>query len=707
MIHNFSSDKSIQDVTDDKFQRYNFSKKIAEGIITNSNEDGLVIGINGAWGDGKTSVMNFIEKELRLENSISVIKFNPWRYNNEEELVKNLLKKIANELGKELEGIKQILGQAARKYGSIGDIFGFDITKIGEALSEVDLEELKNRVDEFLNLSKRKIVILVDDIDRLDKHEIYSLFKLVKLTADFKYTTYILSFDEDMVANAIGERFGESNNNLAGKNFLEKIIQIPLKLPQIQISSLKDFCLELLNKAIEQNNIFLEKNEAQSFTYQFTQHLLFSLKTPRLAVRYANSVSFALALLKDEVNYVDLMLIEGVKILYPTYYEYIKLNAYLFTSSYESNSLFLVDRIIDENKKELIDNLESLSQTLTSKEKTNIKNLLVYLFPRLREALYNNFEHEGLKKWNREKRIGSINYASKYFLYDVVNGEIPDIVFTNFIKMLEDEKIEEISTNIDELIKTTTPDTFLFKIEDYNDNLNDTQASNLVLAIALNSDQFQKDKSLFNYGVGGSQNQAAIFIFSVLKKLTKEKAFEIAQLLMSEKIEFNFSFKINEWLRSEDEKLFDEQQFLSLANSLRCRALSLSHDRPIFITYPEYSEYLFATWNISEPESLQEYLETVFFNDPLKIKDFILSYTLTMWSSSEPEPYKTDFKILDYESIIKILDKNYIYKQIQNAYSEEIIKEPVQFNGRENKQTDLNALRQFNHWYINDVENVI
>src|SRR5690554_5898386 len=102
MKQNFSSDKPVENEEQDRFQRYNFSKRIADTIIQRENEEGIVIGIYGAWGEGKTSVLNFIQKELDKEKTILTVALNPWRYNDEETLIKNFLKKIAEVLGTEL-----------------------------------------------------------------------------------------------------------------------------------------------------------------------------------------------------------------------------------------------------------------------------------------------------------------------------------------------------------------------------------------------------------------------------------------------------------------------------------------------------------------------------------------------------------------------------------------------------------------------------
>lgn len=160
MNQNFSSDRPVENESQDRFQRYNFSKRIAETIKKRENSDGIVIGIYGAWGEGKTSVQNFIEKELTTDENILIIKLNPWRYNDEDTLIKNFLKKIANLLGKELEKRKNKLGNFIEKYGAVGGIIGVDFTQIGQSLSEIDLEDWKNKIDDFLKESTSKLVVL-------------------------------------------------------------------------------------------------------------------------------------------------------------------------------------------------------------------------------------------------------------------------------------------------------------------------------------------------------------------------------------------------------------------------------------------------------------------------------------------------------------------------------------------------------------------
>lgn len=707
MTQNFSSDKPVENEIQDRFQRYKFSKRIAETILQRDNQDGIVIGIYGAWGEGKTSVQNFIESELKKDESVLIIKLNPWRYNDEETLIRNFFKKITEILGKELENKKEKLGSFIGKYGGVAGIFGADVSEFGKSLADVDLEELKIRIDEFLKESTSKLVIFVDDIDRLDKQEIYSLFRLVKLTGDFTNTTYILSFDEVMVASAIGERFGAGNEQ-SGQNFLEKIIQVPLKIPQAQIDALKKYCFELVDKAINESVLNLSEEEVQRFVSAFSYNVLLRLKTPRLAIRYGNSLSFAIPLLKGEVNHVDLMLIEAIKIFYPRHYNFIKNNPNYFISSYSSSSGYNNSQTIQTKKDELIEHLDLLASDLTKTEKEAIKSLLISLFPRLDEAFHNRFQHNGDKDWTKQKRIVSTNYFKRYFSYSVIEGELSDVAFDDFMNVLETSELKNIVTEITAILKKTTPSNFLFKARNYEEDLSWKASQNLILSIAVMGDSFPKSNSFFSFGMDGAQTQAAILIYNLLKyHSNKEESLELSKILMGEDIPFDFSYQVNKWLRSGEtmeEKIFSHEQYVEIAKSLRERALNDSLDSTLFEKYPENSSYLLGTWNEENPDELKKYLTDIIEKDPSKIKNLVVAITPTAQSTNHPEPYKSNFTKEHYEHLITLLDRNTIHTKIREVFAEELDKEKVEFFDFENRQSKINILRQFEHWYSKDFD---
>ncbi|MGI6305542.1 MAG: KAP family P-loop NTPase fold protein [Bacteroidales bacterium] len=423
MENYISSDRPVSKESEDIFNRYNFAKRIAERISSSVSSDSIVIGIYGAWGEGKTSVVNFIIDSLSNFKEVITIKFNPWRFTDEATLLVSFFNTLATELVRELpEDIsntpqkkkwkpkwlqrikeplktnKETIGDIIKKYGRIVSLFGAGETAevIGKALSDVSVEDLKKRFENLLIKSNRKIAVFIDDIDRLEKCEIHSLFRLVKLTANFSNTYYILSFDPDMVASAIGERFGDGKRE-AGFQFLEKIIQVPLKLPKAQPAALQKLCFQLLNKAIAESDIDFTEEDAKRFASEFSEHILNRLNTPREAIRFTNSLSVCFPLLRGEVNYVDLMLIEALKIFYPAHYEFVKKNPTYFTTPYSSSQFVSLNPTFDEKKQQIKQQLENLGESLSSREKGNVNSLLVSLFPRLEEVFGNtirNFEEK-------------------------------------------------------------------------------------------------------------------------------------------------------------------------------------------------------------------------------------------------------------------------------------------------------------------------
>src|SRR6266511_2053007 len=104
-----------------------------------------------------------------------------------------------------------------------------------------NISRLYLRSLEKLKAEKKQIVIFMDDIDRLNKLEIQAVFRLVKLTADFPYTAYILAFDEDMVSASLAEQFGSKE---AGRRFIEKIVQVTLPVPPADRQILRTMMFE-------------------------------------------------------------------------------------------------------------------------------------------------------------------------------------------------------------------------------------------------------------------------------------------------------------------------------------------------------------------------------------------------------------------------------------------------------------------------------
>ena len=202
----YSADAPLRASINDRFQRWPFARRIARVIASRTDPESIVIGINGAWGEGKTTVFNFIEEELVNHPDVVCFRFNPWRFPEENKLIRDFFQSLAGaEYTRHLIANTRNLGSLINKYITIPFRFagaGDAVEAVGNALSTVDLEELKGRVEAIITQAGKRVVVLMDDIDRLDKNEIQTVFRLVKLVADFQNTAYVLAFDAEMVASA-------------------------------------------------------------------------------------------------------------------------------------------------------------------------------------------------------------------------------------------------------------------------------------------------------------------------------------------------------------------------------------------------------------------------------------------------------------------------------------------------------------------------
>ncbi len=233
----YTPDAALEDPNQDRFRRWPFARRIAETIAERTDSGSLVVGIYGPWGEGKTTVLNFIARRLADFDRVVCVKFNPWLYPSQDQLLGTFFQTLADTLGRKLTTRREEIGNTLKKYGGvlapvslglpgISASPGQAAQQVGSLLSSVDLDEQRQRIEKILEEEERRIVVLMDDLDRLDKTEIQTVFKLVKVAADFKYTAYVLAFDDKMVSSALAERYVDSPKS--GASFLEKIVQVPL-----------------------------------------------------------------------------------------------------------------------------------------------------------------------------------------------------------------------------------------------------------------------------------------------------------------------------------------------------------------------------------------------------------------------------------------------------------------------------------------------
>ena len=166
---------------------------------------------------------------------------------------------------------------------------------------------------------------------------------------------------------------------------------------------------------------------------------------------------------------------------------------------------------------------------------------------------------------------------------------------------------------------------------------------------------------------------------------------------------FEFAFELNKWFRSgevETKQIFKSEQYLELSNTLLERAINEAKGEPLFLKFPDISNYLYSIWSEKDKEGLSKYIEELFVSDPTKCIELLGAFTPVMRSSAYPEPYQSNFSEKQFEYFISVFDKELVKKYILMNYTEEQISNGViKWEEHDGKyQDNLNIVRQFMHW---------
>lgn len=381
----------------DLLHRADFSNRIADVINGMPLNSGFVFSIEGAWGTGKTSVLNLIEKrfeELDKKDKPIVCNFNPWMIGNVEDLAQSYLIQLASSI--QLNHNSDVAARAARELVSYSTIFsalrllpgaepwaslvksvldvvGTTTEKVAD-LKKLNTEKRREAVVNALNALERRIVVFIDDLDRLPPKEVFEMVRLVKAVGDFPSVVYVLCFDPEYVGNALA-----SNQIHQSQGYLDKVIQTRLSLPYID----KEDLLAILNKEYDllpedaKREHFSKVNERVSWLYQ--SGIRYLLETPRDIKRLFNRIRFVEPGCRREVNIADIIALETIALKAPSVYDHIRKNpaAYIGVQLGQMNSFKKPQEIVESLKDERSAALSVAPQHLQH----HIHELLAILFP--------------------------------------------------------------------------------------------------------------------------------------------------------------------------------------------------------------------------------------------------------------------------------------------------------------------------------------
>jgi hypothetical protein len=241
-------DIPLRSLDDEALGLSDYASSLSEFIL--QCETPLTIAIQGDWGSGKTSLMNLvklgIEESDKEINKIQTIWFNTWQYSQfdlGDDLPILLLNHFVKEIGDdEKEPIKDIIFRFARKGLKIGLMAGggknmgaaFDeaIKTADELDAGSQLKELKEKLEKLvIKKNKDRIIVFIDDLDRLIPEKAVELLEVFKLFLDIPTCVYVLACDYQVVMQGLKAKFKIGTDELKGKSFFDKVIQLPFSMP--------------------------------------------------------------------------------------------------------------------------------------------------------------------------------------------------------------------------------------------------------------------------------------------------------------------------------------------------------------------------------------------------------------------------------------------------------------------------------------------
>lgn len=312
-----------------------YANSVAQMIIRTFPKKSFVIGINAEWGSGKTSFMHLIDEEVSQKDSkITQLKFNPWESSDPKFIIRDFFEELETNIGAENRSLVKKVSAYSNKLTHL------DKSSLSKAINiftkprEVSASSLRSEVSKILELSGKRIVVYIDDLDRLDSEELVQVFKLIRNSANFKNVFFLLAYDRSYIDTAVSKR-----TEYQERKYLEKIVQTEINLPRASPQILRDELFKNIEEIVQSSKV---SESAGKMTlggieevirhgdilesigsYNPLNDYLTSFRDVR---RISNSLKVNMPNLIDEVFVPDFFRLELLKLRHPKVYRSLQIN---------------------------------------------------------------------------------------------------------------------------------------------------------------------------------------------------------------------------------------------------------------------------------------------------------------------------------------------------------------------------------------------
>jgi len=441
-------DKPIQKPDEDRFGFDPFAKAISDTISKLKAPEGSVISINGPWGTGKSSIVNLVKHhldEITDTKELSVIDFNCWWFRGEEALALEFFRELyaamdiaksdkakeaISQLGSRLlSGSSTFVGAAANFFGppGSGGMASGAMNAISDLIKqEKTVEAFHKEVSEELLQSKKRFLIVIDDIDRLAPDEALLIFRLVKSVGRLPNVMYLMAYDRAIAERVVAERYPSE-----GPQYLEKIVQAGFDIPTPPQSNLTNSLISFLNELWSDQ----DTPDIKHFWNLMHDVITPEIQSPRDVHRIINTLEVSWNAVSGEVDPVDFLCMETLRVQRPKLYTNLRSNKARLTNSGLDHSHQNNDSV-----SKMYDDL--FLSGLAGEERDNVRTALRRLFPAL-DGVWGNtsYASDFFQGWEEQRRVCSRKHFDTYFRFALAKDNISMKKVTALIEQCDDAKL--------------------------------------------------------------------------------------------------------------------------------------------------------------------------------------------------------------------------------------------------------------------------
>ncbi len=462
-----------------------------------------VLGLFGNFGSGKTSILNLLREHLA--DKAIIVSFSTWLPGSAETLTSYLLADIASECQKQY--VVPGLSKGARRMAdalaeTVPYLKGY--SEIFPAASQRDdIESMKSALARL----PRRVVVLLDEIDRMERDEVLPLLKVIRGISYLPNLSFVCAADRDtLVATVKGEVNDESHR------YFEKFFPVSIVVPTPDADALAKAGVERLLAAFQRRNWFEGDNEAERFRKEterlWNARIASFCKNLRAIGLLANDVSLAAALLWREVNPIDLTLIEVLRRFKPAVYEIISGNLVALTGG----KGWMKDEYYTDQEKQRLEKkfLEDIQRVTSGDPQADpINSILSSLFPLYDKTSGKTFLTSGRASLGEdEKRIFNAAMFPAYFRYELPQAIFSSVELDLFIRKFTDAssgaRYEVFAETLNSMEKGSPKrDDFLRKLSNAVGTMNLDAGRALAHVSMKMADRFVYDATFAGWGEAG------------------------------------------------------------------------------------------------------------------------------------------------------------------------------------------------------------